>query len=139
MVACKTVGEYKWNQEKKKWFCLEEKAKQAKEEEETKFVQPQENGPRRSGRTRPPQPASPKTSPYYTTSKTTAKTIIHHNAKTPRDNCSTTMAQGRRHQNCKEKPAQRIQYQIQSSTENPKQKLTTQESYYTPAHRKVKA
>ena len=34
MVACKTVGEYKRNQEKIKKFCLEEKANKAREEEE---------------------------------------------------------------------------------------------------------
>ena len=34
MVECKTVAEYKSNQEKTKRFCLEEKVKQAKSEEE---------------------------------------------------------------------------------------------------------
>ena len=34
MVACKTVGEYKRNQEKIKRFCLEEKATKAREEEQ---------------------------------------------------------------------------------------------------------
>ena len=33
MVACKTVGEYKRNQEKIRIFCLEEKAEQAKQQE----------------------------------------------------------------------------------------------------------
>ena len=34
MVACKTVGEFKRNQDKIKKFCLEEKANKAREEEE---------------------------------------------------------------------------------------------------------
>ena len=33
MVACKTVGEYKGNQEKIRNFCLEEKAALAKQQE----------------------------------------------------------------------------------------------------------
>ena len=33
MVACKTVGEYKRNQEKIRKFCLEEKAEQARQQE----------------------------------------------------------------------------------------------------------
>ena len=161
MFACKTAGEYKKNQEKIKRFCLEEEAKQAKEEEERA----------KQARAKPLQPATTARQNVVNRKQMGHAEVVvlaRRNQQSQRGARTTRQAKQQpkpssiktpkspgllRDHNGWRTPATELQRKPRSTTliqnverrqnniprKKPKQQLTRQGSCYIPVPRKIKA